>query len=368
MISIIVPTYNEKGNIPILSERIRGALRGESFEVIFVDDSTDDTPQRLAEIAHQYPEFRYIHRENEQGLATAVIRGFESAKGDILAVMDADLQHPPELLTEMLSQIQRGADLVLPSRFMNGGGDRGLPFHRKVISKGARLIGQIALHSVRKVTDPMSGFFMLRKSVLKGIQWNPIGWKILLEILVKGHYKNVVEVPYEFQERLQDESKMSLKEQLNYLRHVSRLVWSSPEDRRFFLFVLVGLSGVLVNLAVFQTLFGVLGLSAMWSGLLSALVAMTSNFILNDTFTWPGDKQGHALARFSKYVVVSTVGIGINLAVLYILNTRLGLYALLANTVGILIATGWNFIMNNVWTWRQRSELATRSMNDYGRP
>lgn len=368
MISIIVPTYNEKGNIPILAERIRGALHGESYEVIFVDDSTDDTPARLEEIANRYPEFRYIHRENEKGLATAVIRGFEDARGSILAVMDADLQHPPELLTEMLSQIQHGADLVLPSRFINGGGDKGLRFHRKVISKGARLIGQLALRKVRKVTDPMSGFFMLRKSVINKIQWNPIGWKILLEILVKGQYKEVVEVPYEFQERLEDESKMSMKEQMNYLRHVFRLVLSSPEDRRFYIFLLVGLSGVLVNLAIFQILFVLFYVSALWSGFVSALAAMTTNFILNDTFTWSGDKQGHLLGRFTKYVVVSTAGIGINLLVLYLLHTRLGMYALLANTLGILIATGWNFIMNNVWTWRQRSELAARSMNDYGRP
>lgn len=368
MISIIVPTYNEKGNIPILAERIRGALHGESYEVIFVDDSTDDTPKRLEEIATKYPEFKYIHRENQKGLATAVIRGFEVASGSILAVMDADLQHPPELLTEMLSQIQRGADLVLPSRFVNGGGDEGLKFHRKVISKGARLIGQIALRKVRKVTDPMSGFFMLRKHVIQGIKWNPIGWKILLEIIVKGHYKNIVEVPYAFQERLEDESKMSMNEQLNYLRHVFRLVLSSPEDRRFFFFVLVGLSGVLVNLAIFQILYGIVGVSVLWSGFISAVVAMVSNFVLNDIFTWSGDKHGHTAIRFLKYVVVSIIGIGINEVVLYLLHHRLGMAALPANALGILIATGWNFIINNVWTWRQRSEVAARSANDYGRP
>lgn len=353
MISIIIPTYNEKANIPVLADRIRGALNGESYEVIFVDDSTDDTPIVLEQVAKQHPEFRYIHREREKGLATAVIRGFEAARGDILAVMDADLQHPPELLTEMLAHIQRGAELVLPSRFVNGGGDKGLKIHRKLIAKGARAISQLALRRVRKVTDPMSGFFMLRKHVLRGITWNPIGWKILMEILVKGNYTEVVEVPYEFQERYGDESKMSFQQQVNYLRHVYRLIVSSPEDRRLFLFLLVGISGVVVNLLVFELFYAGFKLSALWSGFSSALVAMTSNFLLNDTFTWPGEKQGNALIRYFKYVLVSTIGIGINLLTLYLLHSRSGLHALASNVLGILVATGWNFGMNSIWTWRE---------------
>ncbi|MFC4770017.1 glycosyltransferase [Effusibacillus consociatus] len=353
MISIIIPTYNEKANIPLLVNRIRGALNGETYEVIFVDDSTDDTPRVLEKIHKQYPEFRFIHRNEEKGLATAVILGFEAARGDILAVMDADLQHPPELLTEMLTLIQRGADLVLPSRFVNGGGDKGLRIHRKLISKGARLIAQLGLRRVRKVTDPMSGFFMLRRHVIRGIEWNPIGWKILLEILVKGNYMEVVEVPYEFQERYADESKMSVQQQLHYLRHVYRLIVNSPEDRRLFLFLLIGMSGVLVNLIAFETFYSIAKFSALWSGFCSALIAMTSNFILNDTFTWPGDKQGLALIRYLKYVLISTVGIGINLLTLYLLHSRLGVNALASNLLGILVATGWNFGMNSIWTWRE---------------
>ncbi|WP_018130796.1 glycosyltransferase [Effusibacillus pohliae] len=353
MISIIIPTYNEKANIPVLTQRIRGVLHGESYEVIFVDDSTDDTPAVLEAVSRQYPEFRSIHRDRERGLATAVILGFQAAKGEILAVMDADLQHPPELLTEMLAHIQRGADLVLPSRFLNGCGDQGLRWHRKIIAKTARLVSQLALQRVRKVSDPMSGFFMLRRHVLRGIDWNPIGWKILMEILVKGHYTNVVEIPYQFCERFGNKSKMSLREQWNYLRHVYRLVVSSPEDRRLFLFLLVGLSGVLVNLLVFDFLYAIAGFSALWAGFCSALVAMTSNFMLHDTFTWPGDKQGYAFIRYLKYVLISTVGIGINLLTLYLLHSRFGLNPLLANAIGIAVATGWNFGMNSIWTWRE---------------
>ncbi|BCJ87117.1 glycosyltransferase [Effusibacillus dendaii] len=368
MISVIIPTYNEKGNIPLLADRIRGALHGEEYEVIFVDDSTDDTPDILQEVANRYPQFRYIHRASERGLATAVIRGFEAAKGDVLAVMDADLQHPPELLAEMLVKIQQGVDLVLPSRFLQGGEDRGLALHRKIISKSARLIGQAALRRVRKVTDPMSGFFMLRKQVIEGIKWNPIGWKILLEILVKGNYKNALEIPYAFQERHRDESKMSLREQLNYIRHVGRLVAASPEDRRLLLFLLVGLSGVAVNMGAFTVFYELLRWSVVWSGFFSALVAMTSNFILNDTFTWPGDKQDLLLVRYLKYLIVSVFGIAINLTVLYVLHDRFLLPALLANAIGIVLMTGWNFAINSLWTWKQRAGVAAHSMNDYGGP
>lgn len=368
MISVIIPTYNEKGNIPALVKRIRGALIGETYEVIFVDDSTDDTPEVLQTVAGRYPEFRCLHRDHERGLATAVVRGFETARGEVLAVMDADLQHPPELLPEMLKQIQRGADLVIPSRFLNECGGQGLRLHRRIMAKGAKLIGQAALRRVRKVSDPMSGFFMLRRHVLQGIEWNPVGWKILMEILVKGEYEHVAEIPYEFQKRHDDESKMSLQEQWNYLRHVCRLVASSPEDRRLFLFLFVGMSGVPVNLFAFEIFYVLARFPALWSGFLSASVAMTSNFILHDTFTWPGEKQGLALVRYLKYVVISTAGVGINLFTLYVLHTRFGIHALLSNAIGILAATGWNFGMNSLWTWRQSAKVAAHSMNDYGRP
>lgn len=353
MISIIIPTYNEKTNIWVLADRIRGALNGEAYEVLFVDDSTDDTPRVLECLTQQYPEFRYIHRDNEKGLATAVIRGFQEAQGDLLAVMDADLQHPPELLTEMLSAVQRGYDLVLPSRFVNAGGDKGLKLHRKIVAKGARLIAQLSLKKVRKISDPMSGYFMLRRHVIEQIEWNPIGWKILLEILVKGIYDKVMEIPYEFQERYADESKMSLKQQLLYLMHVGRLIGSSPEDRRLFMFCLVGLLGVLVNAVAFKLLYEGFDFIVLWSGFSSALIAMTSNFILNDWLTWPGDKPGTLWIRYMKYVLISTAGIGISLATLYMVHTKLGLGAQIANLMGILAATGWNFGMNSIWTWRE---------------
>lgn len=365
MLSIIVPTYNEKDNVITVVERVAAALYGQEYELLFVDDSTDQTVEILEEQSRVHPEVRYIHRENDRGLATAVVRGFQEATGDVLAVMDADLQHPPELLVDMLREIRASADLVIPSRFVPGGSDGGLRWHRKIISKSARMIGQLALHRVRAVTDPMSGFFMVKKSVVRNIDWNVIGWKILLEVIVKGEYAKVTEIPYAFQERLGNESKMSGREQINYLRHVTRLVQGSQEDRRFVLFALVGLSGVVVNMLVFQMLM-MIGAPAMWAGLFSALTAMTSNFFLNDAYTWPGEKQGRASTRFVKFGVVSSFGIVISQTVLFLLHVKLGMPALFSNAMGIVIATGWNFLMNQSWTWRQ-AEASSDSAKRYGR-
>lgn len=223
MLSVIVPTFNERENVRVITERIANALHDIQFEIVFVDDSVDETPQMLEKLSEQYAYVSFYHRVGERGLATAVIYGFQKAKGDILIVMDADLQHPPELLPQMMKEIEAGADMVVPSRFIPGGDDGGLAIHRKLVSWVARGIGQALLKPVRISTDPTSGFFMFRRAVIDHAQLNPVGWKILMEILVKGNIRVYKEIPYRFQQRLNETSKMSLKEQWNYLLHIRRL-------------------------------------------------------------------------------------------------------------------------------------------------
>ncbi|MBR3735577.1 MAG: glycosyltransferase, partial [Lachnospiraceae bacterium] len=143
MISIVVPTYNEKDNIRPLLSRIDGALPGIDYEVIFVDDSKDETPQVIEEIAKENSHVVLHHRENEKGLATAVVKGFRLAKGDFVACMDADLQHPPEVLLDMYTAMLAHADMAIPSRFIPGGSDGGLDLFRKIVSGTARYIGKI---------------------------------------------------------------------------------------------------------------------------------------------------------------------------------------------------------------------------------
>ncbi len=225
MLSLIIPTRNEAVNLEILVPRLRLALNGEPSEVIFVDDSTDCTPMVLEGIVRQDPAFQLLHRESESSLGSAILCGFECACGDVLAVMDADLQHPPELLAPMLRSIQSGADIVIASRFMGGGSPVGFRTYRRTLAECGRWMGRLALRKVRSISDPLSGFFMLRRCILHEMEWTLVSWKVLLEILVKGNYQNVVEIPYAFQQRLHGESKLTFKDQLNYVIHVLGLVY-----------------------------------------------------------------------------------------------------------------------------------------------
>lgn len=223
-LSIVIPTYNEKDNIDEIVKRIDAALVDDAGsmlekEILFIDDSTDDTPKIIESISKQKPYIRYKHRENEKGLATAVMLGFQMAKGEYIAVMDADLQHPPEILKNMYATIiKSGADLCIPSRLIPGGYDGGLNWYRKIISGTARIIGQMLLPCLRKISDPTSGLFMFRKSILAEADMRPIGWKIMIEVLATTSYESIVELPYSFQDRFSGESKLSGKVTFQYLQ------------------------------------------------------------------------------------------------------------------------------------------------------
>lgn len=224
MLSIIIPTLNEQQNVPLLVRRITQSLQGVyPFEIIFVDDSTDGTPAVIEEMARIEPRIRLIHRQKERGLATAVVRGFAEARGDIFAVLDADLQHPPELLPQMLAGIFQGYDLVISSRFVPGGKDAALSLWRKGLSWSARMMSRFLLSAIRPCQDPTSGYFMLRRSVIEQVELQPLGWKILMEILVRGNYERMVEIPYVFKPRREGRSKLGWQEQVQYVRHLLRL-------------------------------------------------------------------------------------------------------------------------------------------------
>jgi dolichol-phosphate mannosyltransferase len=224
-LSIIVPCFNEGNNVRTLAYKITENLQVLPcrYEIIFVDDSRDNTPAILQELKEEFFEISYIYREHERGLGTAVVTGFANSRGDKIIVMDADLQHPPELLPKIIAQLATH-DIVIPSRFIAGGSGGGLNLFRRFVSWLARKLGQVFIKKLRHISDCTGGYFGLKRQVISNVQLNPIGWKILIEILVKGHYISVHEVPYEFNARDEGDSKMSLKEQWNYLRHIVALV------------------------------------------------------------------------------------------------------------------------------------------------
>ena len=224
-LSIVIPSYNEAKNVEPLLKQLTAALEGLPHEIIFVDDSTDETPQVIARQMKRYPQVRMEHRTKEKGLATAVLRGFEMATGEYLAVMDADLQHPPQILRSMYDVMESGCyDICIPSRFIPGGSDGGLNLYRKTVSGVARYIGKILLPCLRRLTDPTSGLFMFCRQVIARGGMKPIGWKIMVEVLAMGHYDSVVEIPYAFQDRDLGESKLSYKVTLEYLQQLVGLM------------------------------------------------------------------------------------------------------------------------------------------------
>ncbi len=224
-LSIVVPTYNEADNVGNLVNQIDYALRGIEYEVIFVDDSTDHTPEMIRKTQAENPRVRMEHRTEEKGLATAVLKGFSLAEGDYIAVMDADLQHPPQILRSMYFALESGADFCVPSRFIPGGSDGGLGPYRKLVSGVARYIGKVLLPCLRHIKDPTSGLFVFKTEVISGdCDLQPIGWKILIEVLALGSYHRVVEIPYKFQARPTGESKLSSKVTVEYIKQVFGLM------------------------------------------------------------------------------------------------------------------------------------------------
>ena len=227
----MVPTFNEAENVGDLVDQIDSALKGIEHEVIFVDDSRDNTPEIIKEVMKENPNVRMKHRVGETGLATAVLEGFKMAAGDYMAVMDADLQHPPEILRYMYYCLETGVDFCVPSRFIPGGSDGGLKIHRKFVSGVARYIGKILAPSLRKISDPTSGLFMFRREVIENADLQPIGWKILIEVLAMGTYQTVVEIPYKFQNRLAGDSKLSFDVTFEYLKQVIGLMKRGKRQR-----------------------------------------------------------------------------------------------------------------------------------------
>lgn len=223
-LSIVVPTYNESKNVNVLFERLDHALDGIDYELIFVDDSRDDTPDVIRELQKQNPNVRLKHRENEKGLATAVLCGFSMAKGEYIAVMDADLQHPPEILRSMYAVVSSGYDFCIPSRFIPGGSDGGLNLWRKFVSWTARYMGKILLSSLRKVTDPTSGLFMFKREVIAKADLQPIGWKIMVEVLAMSNFSTIAEIPYRFCERNAGESKLDSQVTMQYIKQLFGLI------------------------------------------------------------------------------------------------------------------------------------------------
>jgi dolichol-phosphate mannosyltransferase len=355
-LSVVIPTRNERDAIPRLLGAVRTALDGLDYELVFVDDSTDGTDAVLAGAAREDRRVKVYHRSAASGLASAVVDGIARSRGETIAVLDADLQHPPDLLPLMLQRLQaEHADVVVASRYLPGAGMPGLNLPRRIVSLLTRLLAQVLLQAARRSTDPLSGFFLVRRTVVDGVALRPVGFKILLEILVRGRYGQVVEVPYTFGPRAAGRTKATLRQGADYLRHLLLLLATSPGEGRLWKFLLVGASGVGVNVAVFWLLTHPVGVHYFAAGLVAGAVSTGTNYVLNSAITW-ADRPAGAwrvfLQRLGKYYLATWTGNAVYLGLLAAL-THLGLAPMVANLVAVGVGGGLNYLMHNAWTWGQ---------------
>lgn len=361
LLSLVIPTYNEGKNVQkivrLLSQQLDAALP-EAYELIVVDDNSDDRTWEIAqEIMPDYPQLRVMRRIEERGLSTAVIRGWQAARGEVLGVIDADLQHPPELLLKLWGEIKRGGDLAVASRHVEGGGVSDWSIIRRFLSRGAQTLGLIILPEViGRVSDPMSGYFMVRRRCIAGRTLSPLGYKILIEVLARGKVPWIGEVGYVFQEREAGESKVTSKQYIDYLRHLVRLRFSLGPIARFFRFGLVGFSGVFVDLGVFYLLRSQdLGLTS--SAAISGELAIINNFLWNDFWTFgdisslqPGKRQ--RIKRLLKFNIICLAGLALNVLIVNFLFNFLGINEYVAKLIAIAAVTVWNFWLNLKLSWR----------------
>lgn len=227
-LSLIIPTFNERANVAPLLAQVDVALERVVWEAWFVDDSTDGTDTVIEQLAEADPHIHVIHRtENRDGLAGAVVTGIAEAQGQYICVLDADLQHPPSKIPELLAEAESSdADFVIASRYVDGGANGGLDGPaRQFYSRGLKLLCRLAFpRRLAGVTDPLGGYFLVSRTVAQSELLSPIGYKILLELLVRCRRQTVREIPYEFEPRLFENSKSDFHQGLRFLRHLGRLI------------------------------------------------------------------------------------------------------------------------------------------------
>ncbi len=365
LLTLVVPTRNEAGNVGRLVRELRESLARIDYRVVFVDDSTDETPEIIRALGEEDGRVTLIHREGaerEGGLSTAVTTGIEQVSGasEYTCVMDADLQHPPQKVREMLDIARDSeADVVVASRYAPGGDYSGLSGPvRRAVSVGSKYLAQVVFKEARKTSDPMTGFFLVRNRAISGIQFRPTGFKILLEILVCAPELKVVEVPLDFRARNAGVSKATMSQGLEYLAHTASLFWYVPSAGRFWKFAMVGASGVLVNMLTLVILAEYFDAHKVIAWMFAVGVSILSNFLLNNAFTWRDVRHSsriHFLLRGALAYPVAIMGIGANFAVYYPLlkyATDAFPYYLLFNFLGILAGTSVNFILSSRLVFR----------------
>jgi len=374
-VSIIIPTYNESENIIQVLKSIGDHLpRNVWVEAIVVDDNSPDGTGKVVEdyITDSQNEAEYsinvIHRKAKSGLSSAILDGIQHSSSETVVVMDSDFSHPPKIIPQLVEELSTSdCDIVIASRYTKGGEVSGWSTKRKLISKGATGIAKAGL-GVNE-SDPMSGFFAFKRKILEGIKFDAIGYKMLLEILVKTKGAKVKEIPYTFTDRTRGSSKLDSSTMFDFVTSVWRLyryghatkVSDTRTSVRFISkagrFYTVGASGLLVNYLV-SLLFAdaVVNFWYIHATIIGIAVSMTSNFILNKVWTFE-DRDFEAkktMGQYGKFVVFSSLGALIQLGMVYVLVDNYQVIYPLALIIAVIVAASSNFVLNKKWTFKEK--------------
>jgi dolichol-phosphate mannosyltransferase len=393
-LTVVIPTYNESENILGLLESIREKTPPSlSTEIIVVDDNSPDSTGQLAESYSQAHvkgnvggtdsegsaqfSLSVIHRDGKKGLVSAIMEGIKSSKGQNILVMDADLSHSPDVIPRMVRELSSpDTDIVVASRYVRGGSIKGWPFKRRLISKGAVKIAQYGLGLNKKVTDPMSGFFALKRHIIENLKIDSAGYKILLEILVKSDGARIKEIPYTFTNRTAGKSKLDNAVIRDYIKAVYNLYrygrtsgkaisWlRRVRKRRTVLFLskagrfyTVGASGLLINYFVSVLLFSssFASLGYLQATIVGIIVSNISNFLLNKAWTFEDRDFAprKTLRQYGLFAAITSGGAGIQLGVLHVL-LQSGFGYEVALLVAVGIASISNFLLNKKLTFGEK--------------
>ena len=358
-LSLVIPTFNEAGNIADLVRSLHGILTGAgvSHELIVVDDDSPDRTWEVAgNLAAELTGIRVIRRIGASGLATAVTCGWAHARGAILGVIDGDGQHPPVVVADLLDAMADRTDVAVASRHVPGGGVSNWSALRRLLSRGAQALGLLLLPgTVGRVTDPMSGYFLVRRDVIAGTDLDPVGYKILLEVLARGDIRRVAERPYVFLERERGESKVSAGHYVGYLRHLMRLRLHPLRSRALVRYLVVTALALLADALAFLWIFDVQGWNLTRSAAIAGEVGILLTIALHDLWTFAGRASRSSLDRFRRLAGVQLalgVLLFLRLLVINALVNWFGLGPMAAFLVALAAVTPTSHLLGSRLTWR----------------
>lgn len=369
MTSIVIPVYKDLSSLDTLLERIEDSL-GILYphEIIIVNDYPNDI-DNISELVNKYNgryhnnHFKVVNRSVKMGVASAIMDGINIASYNNICTLNADLQHPPELLPSIIEELKK-SDIVIASRYVEKGEIEKWSLSRKLISKWAIKLAKF-IPKVGKVEDPVSGYYALKKNVIKSINIDPprdssvaTGFKLPVEILAKGDYKTVTEIPYKFSDRKSGKSNMSAYSIYIYFRQILGLMNYSGELSRIGKFLTVGFIGTIVNVSILYIFTEVLKLYYIFSSLIGIESAIISNFILNEHWTFKDRREKNDISskikRGIKFNMFRLTGVVINIIILYVLTEFLHIYYILSSVIAIMIVTIWNYTTSMKLVWSKK--------------